>query len=446
MKIRKITALTSLLIILIGQQIYAQQYPLRYMYDQYKYVVNPAAIKIGKGVGLHANYSQNRFDEIVNNNHLGGFGIEGGFLYENMGLGLVFSQENTGILKNTDVKLSYAYRVRLTENHWLTFGLSAGIFYQGQNTTDIITGDYSDLLIGKSQTDFCGGFGLNYTWKKLEIDVSIPNYNMLNKKNVPLFASASYNFSLVEDWGLKPIIMYNGLNPQMNLVDIRLQASYKEYACLQVGYRTSKELLFVAGGSYKNVSLGVAYGFNLSNYGDLNKGNFELILGYRFVNAKLKKQTSQREINRKTQQSLTKIDESLSTLKESDAKQAQELEKINQSVQSLNNELLNDFKGSLNEIKENVLSIQREEVEINEAKIVDKGYFVVVYSTTTREDAEAIVYRMSKQGVQGYIIKDSKRAFYYIYTATFDNIHSALDYSEKERQRGFSGAWVLVIK
>ena len=443
MKRRKSTVLIGLLAILVIQQV-AAQHPMRYMYDQYKYMVNPAGISIGKGVGVNANYSHNQFKDIYNN-YLIGVGIDGGFIYENMGLGLTFFQENAGILKNMDVKLSYAYRLRLAEKHWLTLGLSAGVIYQSQNITKIITGDYDDPLIGQNQTNFSGGFGINYRWDdKLEIDFSIPSYNLINKEHVPIFASLSYNFALAENWKLKPVLMFNEINPQMNCFDIRLQPSYKDAVWLQVGYRTSKEVLFAVGGMYKNASLGAAYGFNHSNYGDLNKGNFEVILAYRFENAKMKKSQpqSQEEINRK----LKEIDANVAKLQESNTKQTQELEQINQSVQKLNDELRNEFKGSLNEIKESVMSIQKDEVEVNEPRIVGKTYFVVVYSTATSEDADAIVYRMGKQNIEGHVIKDSKRTFYYIYTSAFDDLYTALAQAEKERKRGFSGAWVLILK
>jgi type IX secretion system PorP/SprF family membrane protein len=397
---------------------------------------------------LHANYSHNQFKGAYNN-FLGGFGIEGGFIYENMGLGLTFFQNNEGILKNTDVKLMYAYRARFAEKHWLTFGLSAGVASLGQNTNKIITGDYSDPLIGQTQTNFAGGFGINYCWKEeLEIDFAIPSYNLINKKHVPLFASLSYNFKLAEDWHLRPIVMFNEINPQMNLLDVRIQPAYKDNVWLQIGYRTSKELLFAAGGGAKNFNIGVAYGFNLSNYNDLNKGNVEILLSYRFEKAKLRKHQPQ-DIDTR----LSNIDANISKLAKENEKQTREIEQINKSVQNLNDELLNEFKGSLNEVKESMMSLQKDEVEIvktntnvNEPGIVGKAYFVVVYSSTTREDAEAIVYRMSKQNVDGYIIKDSKRAFYYIYTTALDDLRTALTQAEKERKRGFSGAWVLILK
>jgi type IX secretion system PorP/SprF family membrane protein len=442
-KIGKLITAVSILTMAMAGQTQAQQYPLRYMYDQYRYTVNPAALKIGEGVGIHTAFGNDWYNEASNNTFYG-LGVEGGFFYGKMGLGLILSQENIGLLRHSNVKLAYAYRVRLKAEHWLTFGISAGFGYTGQHTSDIITGDYSDPLIGESQKGFLGSFGLNYHWNNLDIDAAIPSYNSINKAHVPVFLSASYRFKLAEDWGLKPALMYSGLNPNIQLLDIRLQALFKDYVWIQAGYRTSNECVFAAGGSYKNVSLSAAFGFTTSDYSELNKGNLELILGYRFSNATIKK--SNREQRKQTQESISRISTDMNALKSSDDKQARELEKINAAIVSLNNELQSELKDNLNEIKESVQSIRREELEVDENKIIDKQYFVVVFSTKTRDDADRIVQRMARQNVKGQIIKDSQKSFFYIYTETFDNLNAAMEQSSKEKERGFSSAWVLIVK
>jgi type IX secretion system PorP/SprF family membrane protein len=424
-------------------QLSSQQYPLRYMYDQYKYTVNPAALKIGEGVGLHASFGNDLYNE-ANNNTAYGFGIEGGFFYGKMGLGLVLSQENIGLLSQTNVKLEYAYRVRLKAEHWLTFGISAGFNYMGQQTSRIITGDYDDPLIGESQKGFVGGFGLNYQWKNLEIDAAIPSYNTVNKEHVPVFASLSYHFKLAQDWGLKPLIMYSELNPNIHLLDVRLQALYKDYVWIQAGYRTSSELVFAAGGGYKGFKIGAAFGLPLSDYKELNTGNLEIILAYRFTNAVVKK--SRKEAQKQTQESISKISTDVTALKDNDEKQAKELEKITQSLTALNKEIQNELKGNLHEIRESVQSIRKEELEVDESKIIDKQYFVVVFSTKTREDADRIIQRMAQQQVKGQIIKDAQKSFFYVYTETYDTLNAAMEQSEKEKERGFTGAWVLIVK
>lgn len=436
-----VSLLTGILAIAATQQSKAQSYSLRYMYDQYMYMINPAALKIGEGLGLNAGFSSNQFKEIYDN-RLFSLGAEGGIFNDGkMAVGLTLFQENEGIFQNSNVQLQYAYRVKLTDEHWLTFGVSAGLLYEGQNTDRIITGDYSDPLIGENQTAFSGGLGINYKWDNLNIDLAVPYYNTINEKYMPFFAGASYRFKIDEIWSVKPIVMYSNLNAKMNLGDFRVQGTYKDFLWLQAGCRTSKELLFAAGGEYMNFKLGIAYGFNFGNYGDLNKGNVEVVLAYRFKDVRVHKSTSS------TEQSLSQISSDLADLKRSDEKQTQELQNINTTIQKMNTDLNNEFKGSLKQIEESVQNIQRSDLEqVDEAKILDKGYFVVVYSTTSMDDAQAIIYRMKKQNVAGSVVKDAKRNYFYIYTEVFSDLNTALAQADKEREKGFSGAWVLVVK
>ncbi|MFM8912596.1 MAG: PorP/SprF family type IX secretion system membrane protein [Flammeovirgaceae bacterium] len=44
-----------------------------------------------------------------------------------VGLGLLISHDRIGVHKNTTAQLSYAYHVRLSSNHTLSFGLQAGL-------------------------------------------------------------------------------------------------------------------------------------------------------------------------------------------------------------------------------------------------------------------------------------------------------------------------------
>ncbi|MDR1792158.1 MAG: PorP/SprF family type IX secretion system membrane protein [Bacteroidales bacterium] len=442
----QIIGITIALVAIFTQSIDAQQYPLSYMYDRYKYTVNPAALRIGEGVGLHASYCNDWYNNAYDNRFYG-FGAEGGFFKQNMGIGLVLTQENSGLLAQTNIKVSYAYRVQLKEEHWLSFGISAGYSHLGLRKVDMYKGlgfDETDPLIGMSQNGFFGAFGLQYKWKALEIDAAIPTYNTINKKHVPVFGSISYTFKIKEDWGLKPILMYNFLNPDMHHIDGRLQASYKDYAWLQVGFRNTKELVVAAGGEVKNVQIGAAFGFNVGSYNQLNQGNLEVVVGYRFANAVVK--TTRSEKDATTRSHISKITDDVSTLKKANDKHSKELEKINTSIAELNEQIRTELKNSLTEIKEEVQSIRKEDIVVDETKVLDKQYFVIVFVTTTQEDADRIVNRMAQQKVKGQIIRDARKSNYYIYTETYDNLQAAVKQADKEKSRGFSGAWVLVVR
>jgi type IX secretion system PorP/SprF family membrane protein len=429
-----------------SQYVNAQQYPMSYMYDRYKYTVNPAAIKIGEGVNLHASFSNDWYNEVPANRFYG-LGVEGGFFKENMGLGLVLTQENTGLLAQTNVKVSYAYRVQLKTDHFLGFGVSAGYSHLGMRKGDIFKGldfDESDPLLNQTQNGFFGALGLLYKWKDLEIDFAIPTWNTINMKHIPLFASFSYNFKLKEEWSLKPVLMYNFLTPSMHLIDGRIQASYKECFWLQAGFRNTREMIVGIGGEVKHFQIGAAFGFNTGEYYTVNRGNLEVVVGYRFVNAIIK--NSRRELDENTRRHINKISKDVTEIKENNTKQTAELQKINSSIVALNEEIRNEMKTNFTEIKEEVQSIQKEDVVVDESKILDKQYFVVVFSTTSQEDADRIVNRMAQQNVKGQIIKDANRLHYYIYTETYDSLHAAVKQADVEKERGFSGAWVLIIK
>jgi len=427
---------------------FAQDIPLNHLYNRYKYTINPAALGIDKGVGLNLNYANNQFSEI-NAIQKFGFGVQGGFLYDNMAIGLQVSHEELNILQRTNAQFMYAYRFKFKNESHLTLGISAGLSSQGISTKNIYQGsgfDMSDPALLKRRNNATFGFGINYVYQQFELDLAVPSYSLINKKNVPLFAAAAYTFRLHEDWTLKPQVMYNGLFPAQHVADVRLLTSFKERVWLEVGYRSTNEFLVSAGVEVWNFRLDYMCGLNFGKFGQVNNGIHEVVLSYCFKNAKLKKrqQLQDEELHRK----LKEIDANVSKLQESNQKQTQELAQINQSVQKLNEDLRNEFKGSLNEIRESVVSVQTDEVELNlnEPRIIGKGYFVVVYSTSTREDADAIVHRMSRQNVEGYVIKDAKRTFYYIYTSAHEDLHGALAQADIERKRGFSSAWVLILK
>ncbi|MDR1878472.1 MAG: PorP/SprF family type IX secretion system membrane protein [Bacteroidales bacterium] len=444
MKIRRIISIFVVLAAATGVQktVEAQQYPFRYMYDRYTYMVNPASLGIGEGVGLNLNYSNNCYGALFDN-HLVGLGIDAGFMNRNMGLGLVFWQEVQGILRNTNVEVEYAWRAKFTDEHYLSLGLGLGIGYQGQNVSNIHTGDMSDLLIGDSKTAFMGSFGIAYRYKGFRLEASIPSYSMINRDFVPIFALASYNFKLREDFGLKPVVMLDMLRGS-SLVDARLGFSYRDHCWIQGGYRTTGEAVVAVGGGGKGFQAGVAFGFNTTSLGDVNKGYMELTVGYRFANAKVYPSGSARNLSQGYETSLSAIRTDLDKLKDDNSKQVSELEKINKSLSTLNEEITKELQSNISEIKEQIQSIQTEDLEVDENRIIDKQYFVVVFSTKTSEDADRIIGRMAQQQVKAEKIKDGKRSFFYIYTSSFDNLQDALKQSEKEKQRGFSNAWILV--
>ena len=426
---------------------FAQDIPLNHLYNRYKYAVNPAALNINKGIGANLNYANNQFSEI-NPIQKFGIGVDGGFLFDNMAIGLYLSREEQNILHRTNAQLSYAYRLTLSNENFLTFGLSAGLAVQGINANMVYQGsgfDMSDPALDDTKSNAVFGLGINYTYKAFEFDLAAPYYSLINKNNVPLFASVSYAYQLENNnWTLKPQVMYNSVLPAQNFADVRVQGIFKEKYWVEAGYRSTNELLVGVGTELSNFRFDYMCGLNVGKFRHTNNGIHELVVAYRFKNTKLDRKDSRAVRNEKALEVLTS---EIEEIKEDGKETTRSIGELNQSVKKLNEDINEELKGQLSAITETVQSLQKDEVTyVDETTIRSTSYFVIVFSTTTIDDAERIVERMKKQGETGQIISHTKRKHYFIYTQVRDNLNDALETMNEERKKGYNEAWVLVVK
>ena len=255
---KKINILSILVIALFCSMFaQAQSVLFQQLSSKYRYTVNPAAIRVGEGVGINLNYTGTHNHD-MKTMHKVGLGVEGGFIGNNMGIGLVIGTDIQNVWYRTTAQLQYAYRVHFAEDHYLTFGLSVGLSGEGINISKVSEEegfDMSDIALQDKKTNACFGFGVNYRMKSFEFNFSIPAYALLNKVNVPIYISAAYSFDLENKIVLIPEVMYNGLTPAQHFGDFRLHAKYDNKYWAELGYRTQNELLIGVGGEYANVSL-----------------------------------------------------------------------------------------------------------------------------------------------------------------------------------------------
>ena len=139
---------------------FAQDVPLNHLYSRYKYAINPAALSIDKGVGLNINYANNQFSEVSSVQKFG-LGVDGGFLFDNMAIGMYLSREELNIVQRTNAQFMFAHRFKFKSESYLTLGLSAGLSVQGLNTKTLYTGsgfDMSDPVLATNKINAVFGF------------------------------------------------------------------------------------------------------------------------------------------------------------------------------------------------------------------------------------------------------------------------------------------------
>lgn len=435
---KKINILSILVIALFcSMSAQAQSVLFQQLSSKYRYTVNPAAIRVGEGVGINLNYTGTHNHD-MKTMHKVGLGIEGGFMGNNMGIGLVIGTDIQNVWYRTTAQLQYAYRVHFAEDHYLTFGLSVGLSNEGINISKVNEAegfDMSDITLQDKKTNACFGFGVNYRMKSFEFNFSIPAYALLNKVNVPIYISAAYSFDLENKIVLIPEVMYNGLTPAQHFGDFRLQAKYDNKYWAELGYRTQNELLIGVGGEYANVSLSYMYGVCFGKLTRTNRGQHEIVLAYRIPKAVVDMDNTRAKRNERT---LTSISDNVEHIKTAEDNNTESLKKMV-------DEISHDFKSDIGDLHTDIMSLrQSDTVDID--KVLTTRYYIVVFSTTTIDDAQHIVARMARQGEHGQILSHSDRKHFFIYTEMKNNMDDATEAMQKERERGYKDAWILILK
>lgn len=428
---------TLIITLCLCTSLQAQSVLFQQLSSQFKYTVNPAAIRVGEGVGVNINYTGNHNHD-MSTMHKVGIGVEGGFIGKNMGVGLVIGTDIQNVLYRTTAQAQYAYRAHFTEDHYLTLGLSIGVAGEGINISkvnDVEGFDMSDIALQGSRTNACFGFGINYHIQHFTFDFSIPSYALLNKTSVPLFVTAAYSFDVKDKIVLTPEVMYNGLTPAQHFGDIRLQAKYDNKYWAEIGYRTQNEFLIGIGGEYANVSLAYMYGVCFGKLTRTNRGQHEVVLAYRIPKAVVDMNNTRAKRN---ERALSSISSDVEHIKAAESDNTETLKKMVDGIS-------HDFKSDIGDLHTDIMSLrQSDTVDIN--KVLTTKYYVVVFSTTTLEDAQRIIARMARQGEHGQILSHSDRKHFFIYIDMKDNLDDATIVMEKERERGYKDAWILILK
>lgn len=214
---------------------------------------------------------------------------------KNMGLGLNLVMDKTDIISKLRGSLSYSYRIKLGEQHNLRFGLSAGIYQLGTSTSSAIVDDRTDEIIqsgNQSSTAFSNDFSLYYTYKKLQVGVSIPQIIEINAKydlnnaeggfglKRHLVGYAEYDISLGNNLSLQPSLLYKTVNGIQGQLDVNAQVNYKQLFFIGAGYRTEAGLLARLGLNLKDkFTVAYAYDFAGGNINNYSGGAHEIVLG-----------------------------------------------------------------------------------------------------------------------------------------------------------------------
>lgn len=221
---------------------------------------------------------------------------------KNIGIGANIVLDKTDIISKFNGTFSFAYRVRLGDDHNIRFGLSAGVFQLSASTSSAIVDDPSDEIIqsgNQSSMAFSNEFSVFYNYKKLQIGVSIPQvvetYANFDVNDSPggfqltrhIVGFAEYDISLGEKLSFQPSVLFKTAAGKQNQLDLNGQISYKQLFYVGAGYRSSAGLLARIGLNIKDVfTVAYAYEFASNNVNSYSSGSHEIMLGIKLCKKK----------------------------------------------------------------------------------------------------------------------------------------------------------------
>jgi type IX secretion system PorP/SprF family membrane protein len=249
-------------------------------YNQVPTAYNPAHSAHTRGFNVHGSY-QNYWMGFENAPEALNFNIFGN-INDNMGFSFNVHRTSIHIFNQTQAEAGYAYRIRLQDETWLSFGLSLGVrkisALQSGNSMD----HYDPILDSDlfNQSHISTGFGMSFQRKKLSIDIAAPrvffNSDFYNKYIVMM----AYDFTLNDEFQLKPVLMYRNMGPVKNDLQLRLQGVYQNQFHVEAGFGT--DIFFLAGVGFTlgKTRLGYSYATLQPSYSSISGGSNSIYILY----------------------------------------------------------------------------------------------------------------------------------------------------------------------
>lgn len=233
------------------------------------------------------------------------FNIQGPY-NEKIGLGfsVVHDEIGNNTNQNTHFDLAFSYRVRTSEKHTLSFGLTAGghllniDFNKLRNYSASLAPSVDDELYKKFSPNI--GAGVYFYSNKFYLGLSIPDLletehfqdpddsgSVIASERMNLYLISGYVFDLNPSLKFKPATLVKAVTGAPLQVDLSANFLINEKFTLGAAYRLDAAFSALFGFQMgEKLMLGLAYDREISSLGgkQFNDGSFEVLLRYEFIN------------------------------------------------------------------------------------------------------------------------------------------------------------------
>jgi len=221
-----------------------------------------------------------------------------------IGLGINVTDDRLGIMHNTLVNISYAYRIRINDKGILAMGLQGVL---NQYKADYASVDPSQNSSYRSDVAFASnvsrffpnvGFGLWYSTDRFYAGVSAPkliknkltDFDMAmdlssykDRQSRHFFITAGYVFPLNDVMKLKPSALLKMVHGSPIELDVNANLWFHDRVSFGLSYRTGDSMdVLLEFQATPQFRFGYAYDYTLTRLQNFNSGSHEIMVRYEF--------------------------------------------------------------------------------------------------------------------------------------------------------------------
>ncbi len=264
----------------------AQELNSHYLYEMNWLNVNPAYTGETDGIKAILNPGTQWLGVDGNpNNFMFGLHTK---MNDKMGLGGKIVADKRGVFSSFTGEFNYKYKATIAKGHFLSFGITAGVYRTSLNLNSILEDQYTDATdpVVTAQyydkTHFLSSFGILYQFKGLEVGASSPHLVVSGKPvSDHIFGMVRYAFG-VDKLKIIPSIVYQNLMNSPNQIDAGLKLMWNQTFWGKLTHRTNKTMIAAVGVHVEKVNVGYAYAVNRGTLSTISSGSHEVFIAYTF--------------------------------------------------------------------------------------------------------------------------------------------------------------------
>lgn len=460
--------------LLCSATVFAQQIPLSSLYNENRFMYNPA--NAGDGDYLEAYIgTRNQWDGISGSPQTHYLSVHSGIGKTGHNVGTNLYYDRTAIINTISASLTYAYDLTIAKDHTLAAGISIGLFNTNLNLSDAVVQHTDDQILQFGDLNgftIDGSAGIRYNWKDLEFGASAdhlfetgPQFERINT-NYRLDLKRQYNFYLgyeiwLKDrtWLIHPSGMYRFIPGSPVQFDANLRFGYKNIVWVGGSYRAETGPVASLGVNIKDkFTVAYAYDFALNGI-DNSIFSHEVMVGFKlggFMKKFDKLESDMEQIKQDNEllnsradsleAQIKKFEDEIERIDGTDRNQQEQLDSIQIEIDKLYNELdalealdTADIKNLLKRLNPYIDA----EGNLNATEVdLESGYYVVIESFKSLENAYKGIEIWKTKGREAIIVHDTERKWYYVYSQKYNNERDARREMMKTRRKDVEDAWV----